>query len=1632
MWSILRIIRQTLRHQYHNLRKNRFFATTKKLVRKALRIIWQVLARQYHHCQRNCDLEATKKLIRKSGLFDDQWYATNYPDAHTWTGDLLDHFLHSDLRELRDPGPLFDTRYYTTRCPTVLTLGITALEHYILIGRAKNFMCKRTHPTAPFACAPSDEAWSELERRVRLLPDDRPQVDVVVPVYKGYRETAGCLYSVLCGRCTCVTPHQVIVVDDCSPDSNVTSLLDDLASRGLIILLRNEKNCGFVHSVNIGMSQDQSLDVVLLNSDTEVYGNWLDRLRDAAYSEPMIGTVTPFSNNATICSYPLFCEDYPKAIEIPFARLDELASEANAGRLIHIPTGVGFCMYIRRGCLQAVGLFDEQAFGRGYGEENDFCLRATASGWSHVLAPNIFVRHLGRVSFGNESEQRLQKALAVLNRRYPGYAKNIANFCHVDPALPLRRNLDVARLRHAAGPRSMLMISHDRGGGTQKHVDDMCRILREQGIETFIMKRQWNDTGVDIIHPNTGHLYNLKSIEPLRDFDTLVGIIQSIGIKHIHVHHLVDYGPLGADWIQELARRCELAYDFTAHDFFSVCPSINMIGRDGFYCAKIALEDCDRCLQKCPPDYGAISAWQWRQHFAPFLRKARRIFVPSENTKHHLLRFIPDLTIEVRKHPEPLPASFHEPLLRRSGEPLRVAVIGGIGPHKGSTVILACAKDALERGLPIRFVIVGTTDKTEMGRLKNVTITGPYHDNELGVTLDALRCHMAFFPSIWPETFCYTLSHAFNAGLFPVAFDLGAPADRIRNAGWGLVLDCDLHREPGRLNDILLKTAVPPIPAPHPSVREYQEYGDILRNYYCIENNLEEPVDRMSSQHTALAHLLNGHVRTVPCRYGPMATFDFDAVVGRALITYGEWGQNELDFLLPFIAPGMHILDGGAHAGYYTLAFVAAAGAQGRVLAVEPNPALVELLRRNTRHARAEVEVLHAGLGREAHSLCLGIVEPVLQNLGALSLEAQSRQGLDAEPVPVLPVDALGLTRLDFVKLDVEGLEASVLAGAQKTLAALQPLVYLECLTADTGWDCCQQLAPLGYTAYFCSFAVYNWENFRGVFENSFGDAQEAGLLLVPRRFAAVAEPALAARGFSAVLDKEGLSISLSGVRRYDYLSIEAFRSARLSEDVFLWAKEALEALHAARQEESLSLALRGRLDQLLAVRWMEHEHFARDMGLLQEILTLAQECGLYDEDYYLRAHPEVRTYSIAPFHFFMTSGWRLGHNPSEGFNVEDYLGRMAPRERKSVNPLLDAIFSSRGWTNQAPLFRVDQEQAFQNLQASPYSRWAARKREENTSPTYAANRIWKHPIEMGVVPKFRISKMEKVFAMGSCFAREIEDALKQQGVDVVTHCDELFSLPILSMGEQMRKQNKMMRPRAFTNRYNTMSLHRELERLLVDNPKVDDETLIYDVNQKRSSDLHYSQSLPQVSHEKSVERRTILKDYFGKSIRDCSVFIFTLGLAEVWYDVSSKMYLNNTPGAAVREKFKDKFEVHLTRYEQHVKALHELHELLTKNVGRDVRIVVTVSPVPLEATFFGQDIVQVNAYAKSMLRAAAQDFSAAHPNVDYFPSYEMVGYSPPNESWGWDYRHVSPAVVQNIVGTFLRHYLVQGSSQEG
>jgi glycosyltransferase involved in cell wall biosynthesis/GT2 family glycosyltransferase len=265
-----------------------------------------------------------------------------------------------------------------------------------------------------------------------------PGATVVIPVYNATDETRDCIESVI--KHTDLVVNRLLVIDDGSPDQSVRTMLDAFEGRAGLTIRRNNLNIGYTKTINLGLTEAGADDVILLNSDTIVTPRWLEGLRATAYCRERVGTVTAMSDNAGAFSFPNFNETCRKLDHLTHEEYAILMTQATQDCVPpEVPTGSGFCMYIRRSLIKECGLFDEGAFPRGYGEENDFCMRALKAGWVNLISPWSFVYHIRTASFKGEKVALVKKGVDTVTKRYPDYAPLVKAAFGAPDMLALRK-----------------------------------------------------------------------------------------------------------------------------------------------------------------------------------------------------------------------------------------------------------------------------------------------------------------------------------------------------------------------------------------------------------------------------------------------------------------------------------------------------------------------------------------------------------------------------------------------------------------------------------------------------------------------------------------------------------------------------------------------------------------------------------------------------------------------------------------------------------------------------------------------------------------------------------------------------------------------------------------------------------------------------------------------------------------------------------------------------------------------------------------------------------------------------------------------------------------------------------------
>ena len=622
----------------------------------------------------------------------------------------------------------------------------------------------------------------------------KPRISIIIPVYGDIAATQTCIDSVL--RHRCAATDRVILINDASPEPGMAEMLNAYAAQPNLFTLTNPENRGFIHSVNRGFAFAGLGDILLLNADTVVFPGVFDELCAIARAAPEIGTVTALSNDATIFSYPYSDpETLPGDLaDCSWGEVAAAALERNAGRYVEVPTGHGFCMLIREETLQAVGHFDP-AFGRGYGEENDFCQRASDLGYAHVAAAGVFVRHRGSLSFGGEKEPLLHVNSALLSGKYPEYFPRVREFSRRDGLRTARWALDAWRLERARrhGAEFVLIISNSLVGGTAKAIADIERLADDGAIRLRLNCRE--DGGAVLAGQNP--LFRAGFAED--EMPALFELLDAAAPNRVLAHQFLGFSTA---FLQRLGQWLHgRASTFHLHDFYPLCPRVTLIDAAGDYCGLAEPETCARCIAvggaHANSRIAGLAPAAYRALFGNLLSGFGEVIAPSQSAAAIVRRGLPRLALRVVPHPEtdiPPPGQAArrlqslEPPVRAAADAQEIVLFGALGPHKGSGKLLEIAKRARLTHPALLFRVIGYTNiDEELLPLGNVIITGRYEPQMLAALAEEARGCFALFLHEWPETWSYTLSEALSHGFVPLVPDIGAPAERVRALGYGVV-----------------------------------------------------------------------------------------------------------------------------------------------------------------------------------------------------------------------------------------------------------------------------------------------------------------------------------------------------------------------------------------------------------------------------------------------------------------------------------------------------------------------------------------------------------------------------------------------------------------------------------------------------------------------------------------------------------------------------------------------------------------------------------------------------------------------------------------------------------------------------
>jgi GT2 family glycosyltransferase/glycosyltransferase involved in cell wall biosynthesis len=641
----------------------------------------------------------------------------------------------------------------------------------------------------------------ELNKVLGLHPDptlllerleSAADVTVVIPVYNGGPAVARCLASVRAN-----TRHAaILVIDDASSDPQVVSTLDSYARSGDIKLVRHPENMGYTRTVNEALELAGSNDVVLLNSDTQVGPLWLNRMRWVAYSEYEVATVTAVSDNAGAMSVPLPGKDNAWPSHLTWDEIARGVMQAAPGWKSIVPTGHGFCMYIRRYAIDKVGGFDEEAFPMGYGEENDFCQRAIAAGLSNLLAPHVIVHHDRSQSFGEERKKPLVEAgMRVVNDRYKGYGAAVSRWMNADTTKrqlsSLASTQAVLAHCHRVLPRRLYVIHRSIGGTIETNKDLLGALSDEQDAYIFDSTGD-GEVGLHIWRGGKSQLLKTwKLSKRFAERDTwrsdyaeiLVSILVGLAIELVHVRHLFQHPLLTAPRVFELLG---IPAVLSTHDFYYLSPSITLLDSRANIKPGIPIPGLSGHLtahQRNDASTPMTAEWleEWQRRTRVVLQSFDALVATTKSAAAIYEQSMPDIRkLNIIEHGRDLGPRWDAlDRSQRKAGPLRVAVAANWDPPKGIRYIQAVL-DAL--GSRVEFHVLGRNSELIGGESIS---HGEYTRDSLRDVLEAIDPDIMGIFSVWPETYSHTLTEAWAFGVPVVSTDIGAVAERIRTHGGG-------------------------------------------------------------------------------------------------------------------------------------------------------------------------------------------------------------------------------------------------------------------------------------------------------------------------------------------------------------------------------------------------------------------------------------------------------------------------------------------------------------------------------------------------------------------------------------------------------------------------------------------------------------------------------------------------------------------------------------------------------------------------------------------------------------------------------------------------------------------------------
>ena len=648
-----------------------------------------------------------------------------------------------------------------------------------------------------------DELLTDKKEEIQF----EEEIDVIVPIYNGYDYLVR-LFPTL--NRTNIKCH-IYLVDDCSTDYRVLELEKEFEDQNSnVTVIVNDQNYGFVMSVNRALLNSKN-HVALVNTDTELPQLWLERLMAPIILDNRVASSTPYTNSATIFSFPNFCYNNEIYRGMSVEQIDEVFSCIKP-RYVKAPTGVGFCMVMNKNAIAEIGGLDYEAFSKGFGEENDWCQRAIKRGYYNVQVENLFVYHKHGGSFNSEEKEALiRNNMSIINKRYPTYESDVTEFILKDPNVAIREVVQMILDMKCEGSISNLYFDHSLGGGATAYLDTKVKEELKDGNACSVIRFRYWDCKF-LFEFFCGEIHRTFDFDSL---DAFMKVEKWLHFDRIYVNELVTFHNLKytLDVIKKLALNQRAKLIFLFHDYFAVCPTINLVGEDNCYCEFPKAEKCRDCFtgKKLHNVFQCEDVNEWRQIWKPFLESCDEVRTFSKDTLERIRGVFGD-TLKYTLVPHKVDYLFPLKKKYKITKEINIGVLGILSQNKGAEVVRQML-EVLEREnkRDVRIKLIGETEDDSFQRYQYFSKTGRYTQGELPRLIFENDIDVILIPSIWPETFSYTTEEAIQMEMPVACFDLGAPADRVASYKKGIVIpkmnpSCALETIEGFVRNNLLPT----------------------------------------------------------------------------------------------------------------------------------------------------------------------------------------------------------------------------------------------------------------------------------------------------------------------------------------------------------------------------------------------------------------------------------------------------------------------------------------------------------------------------------------------------------------------------------------------------------------------------------------------------------------------------------------------------------------------------------------------------------------------------------------------------------------------------------------------------------